>query len=203
MENKGLLFIPDISGFTKFVSNIELIHSQRIIRELLELLIDENQLGFEISEIEGDAILFYKFGNSPDLSLIYEQVEKMFSAFHKYLKIHEEQKDCDCKACVTAVDLSLKVITHYGEFTAYKVKTFHKLIGRDVIIAHQLLKNDIDNNEYWLVTQSLMNDDPPKYFRMWMHWNKGAKQTGNGEVRFYYTPLSQLKSELLSKVGVR
>ena len=199
MENKGLLFIPDISGFTKFVSNIELIHSQRIIRELLELLIDENQLGFEISEVEGDAILFYKFGNSPDLSLVYEQVEKMFSAFQKY--IHEEHKDCDCKACVTAVDLSLKIITHYGEFTAYKVKNFQKLIGRDVIIAHQLLKNDIDNNEYWLVTQSLMNDDLPKDFRMWMNWHKGAKQTGNDEVRFYYTSLSQLKNEL-SKVDV-
>lgn len=199
MENKGLLFIPDISGFTNFVSNIELIHSQRIIRELLELLIDKNQLGFEISEVEGDAILFYKFGNSPDLSLIYEQVEKMFSAFQKY--IHEEHKDCNCKACATAVGLSLKIITHYGEFTAYKVKHFQKLIGRDVIIAHQLLKNDIDNNEYWLVTKSLTNDNPPDFFRHWMRWNKSAKQIENGEISFYYTPLNHLKSEIFSKAN--
>jgi hypothetical protein len=37
-------------------------------------------MGLEVSEIEGDAVLFYKFGDSPELSLIYEQVEKMFFA---------------------------------------------------------------------------------------------------------------------------
>jgi hypothetical protein len=35
MDNKGLLFIPDMSKFTEFVSNIELIHSRHIIQELL------------------------------------------------------------------------------------------------------------------------------------------------------------------------
>ena len=41
MENKGLLFIPDITGFTEFVTNIELTHSRHIIQELLEILIDK------------------------------------------------------------------------------------------------------------------------------------------------------------------
>ena len=53
MENKGLLFIPDISGFTQFVSETEIEHSRLIIQELLEILIDSNQTGLEISEIEG------------------------------------------------------------------------------------------------------------------------------------------------------
>ena len=65
MENKGLLFIPDISGFTKFVHETEIDHSRLIIQELLEILINANQIGLEVSEIEGDAILFYKFGESP------------------------------------------------------------------------------------------------------------------------------------------
>ena len=62
MENKGLLFIPDISGFTRFVNETEIEHSRLIIQELLEILINANQIGLEVSEIEGDAILFYKFG---------------------------------------------------------------------------------------------------------------------------------------------
>jgi hypothetical protein len=62
MENKGLLFIPDISGFTRFVTEMEIEHSRYIIQELLEVLIDSNELGLEVSEIEGDAILFYKLG---------------------------------------------------------------------------------------------------------------------------------------------
>ena len=197
MENKGLLFIPDISGFSKFVTTIELVHSRHIIQELLELLIDENQLGFEVSEVEGDAILFYKFGESPELSSIYDQVEKMFNAFHTHLKIYEQQRICHCNACTSAVNLSLKVITHYGEFTGYKVKNFYNLFGKDVIVAHQLLKNDIDKHEYWLVTKKLTNDNPPDDFREWMDWNQSAKQTEAGEIHFYYTQLSQLKSEML------
>lgn len=67
MENRGLLFIPDISGFTRFVNETEIEHSRLIIQELLETLINTNQIGLEISEIEGDAILFYKYGELPDL----------------------------------------------------------------------------------------------------------------------------------------
>src|ERR1700750_2227004 len=85
MENKGLLFIPDISGFTRFVNETEIEHSRLVIQELLETLINTNQIGLEISEIEGDAILFYKFGEMPDLELLYKQVEAMFCEFHKQL----------------------------------------------------------------------------------------------------------------------
>ena len=57
MGNKGLLFIPDISGFTRFVNETDIDHSRLIIQELLELIINANQIKLEISEIEGDAIL--------------------------------------------------------------------------------------------------------------------------------------------------
>jgi hypothetical protein len=36
MENKELLFIPDISGFTRFVNDSEINHSRLIIQELLD-----------------------------------------------------------------------------------------------------------------------------------------------------------------------
>ncbi len=75
MENKGLLFIPDISGFSRFVSQTEIEHSRLIIQELLEILINANQMGLEVSEVEGDAILFYRFGASPNLEEVYKQVE--------------------------------------------------------------------------------------------------------------------------------
>ncbi|HEY4337501.1 MAG TPA: DUF2652 domain-containing protein, partial [Puia sp.] len=83
MENKGLLFIPDISGFTRFVNGTDIDHSRLIIQELLETLINANQSGFEVSEIEGDAILFYKFGDKPEMGALYKQVEAMFCGFHK------------------------------------------------------------------------------------------------------------------------
>src|SRR5436190_16501123 len=161
MENKGLLFIPDISGFTRFVNETEIDHSRLIIQELLEILINANEIGLEISEIEGDAILFYKFGESPNLKELYEQVEKMFCTFHSHLIAYEHRRFCQCKACKSAIGLTLKIITHYGEFAGYNVKKFNKLIGKDIIVAHQLLKNDIEQHEYWLVTKNLVHDKPP------------------------------------------
>lgn len=55
-----LLFILDISGFTEFVHYTEISHSKHIVSELLELLIDENSIGLELAEIEGNALFFYK-----------------------------------------------------------------------------------------------------------------------------------------------
>jgi hypothetical protein len=196
METKGLLFIPDISGFTQFVNETEIEHSRLVIQELLETLINTNQIGLEISEIEGDAILFYKFGEMPDLKILYQQVEKMFRAFHQHLISYDHSRFCQCKACKSAIALTLKVITHYGEFTGYNVRNFNKLIGRDIIVAHQLLKNDIEQHEYWLVTKSLAPDQPPAGLTQWMQWISSAKQTEQGEIPFHYTQLGQLKKEL-------
>lgn len=196
MENKGLLFIPDISGFTRFVTQTEIEHSRRIIEELLEILINANRMDLEISEIEGDAILFYKFGDPPSLEEVYRQVEEMFCAFQRNIISYEHRRFCQCEACEFAINLTLKVVTHYGEFTGYNVKNFSKLIGKDVIIAHQLLKNDIEQHEYWLVTRDLSHADPPPGFRKWIQWERSAKQTESGEVQFHYTQLGQLKNEL-------
>jgi hypothetical protein len=196
METRGLIFIPDISGFTRFVNESEIEHSRFIIQELLETLINANESGLEISEIEGDAILFYKFGEPLALQELYKQVEKMFCAFHRHLAAYERRRLCQCKACISAIDLTLKVITHYGEFTSYNVKNFSKLIGKDIIVAHQLLKNDIEEHEYWLVTKNLLKDKPPTDFAQWMKWDRSVKQTESGEIPFHYTQLSQLKNEI-------
>ncbi|HMG93485.1 MAG TPA: DUF2652 domain-containing protein [Chryseolinea sp.] len=195
MENRGLLFIPDISGFTRFVTEMEIEHSRFIIQELLEVLIDSNELGLDVSEIEGDAILFYKFGTAPSNDEIFRQVEKMFCSFHRHLKSYEYRRFCQCKACVYAIDLSLKVITHYGEFTGYAVKTFQKLIGKDVIVAHQLLKNNIAQHEYWLATPNLIGNNP-ELFKEWMKWSEGDKETETGNIHFHYAQLSELKNEI-------
>ncbi|MCF2496721.1 DUF2652 domain-containing protein [Dyadobacter chenhuakuii] len=196
MENKGLIFIPDISGFEKFVHETEIEHGSYIIQNLLEELINANDMKLEISEIEGDAILFFKFGERPTLEVLYQQVAKMFCNFHAYLMAYENQRFCQCRACVAASKLTLKVVAHFGEFTKYRVKNFNKLIGKGIILAHQLLKNDIAHHEYWLVTQELLNGDKPVEFKEWMQWYAGLKTTENGQIPFQYTMIGRLKSQI-------
>jgi hypothetical protein len=194
MKHSGLIFIPDISGFTQFVNGVELKHSQHIIQELLETILDANEMGLNVSEVEGDAILFYILGESPDLNITYKQVEKMFLSFHKQLELYESRRTCHCNACISAIHLSLKIITHYGEFTEYRIKNFLKLIGKDIIIAHQLLKNDIPQHEYWLITNSLSGGTTPGKFTPGIKWDKGNKQVNKDEIIFHFALLSHLKN---------
>jgi hypothetical protein len=197
MADMGLLFIPDISGFTKFINETEIDHSRIIIEELLENIINSNNIGLQISEVEGDAVLFYRFGDSPFFEEISRQVEKMFCNFQKQLKNYEEYRLCLCSACRNAVNLSLKIITHYGEFSSYKVKDFSKLIGKDVIVAHQLLKNDIDLHEYWLATNNVLTTEKDiQNIPGWIKWQKGTKQIENGSIDFTYSMLSSLKDHI-------
>ncbi len=67
MPDSALIFIPDISGFTRFVTETETRHASHIISELIEAILESNQLDLSVSEIEGDAVLFYRLGRPPSL----------------------------------------------------------------------------------------------------------------------------------------
>lgn len=47
------------------MNSTEVSHSQHVISELLELIIDSDELGLTVSEVEGDAVMFYKTGEPP------------------------------------------------------------------------------------------------------------------------------------------
>jgi hypothetical protein len=61
-NNKTLVCIPDISGFTQFMSEVDFELSSKIIPSLLNRIIYSNEIGLKISEIEGDAVLFFRKG---------------------------------------------------------------------------------------------------------------------------------------------
>ena len=189
---QALLFMPDISGFTQFVSETEVLHSQHIVQELLEILIDSNHLNLQISEIEGDAIFFYRPGDKPNLKSLLQQVEKMFTRFHAHLKLYEHQRICPCGACKNAVDLSLKVIVHFGDVTGISIKDHKKLFGKDVILLHRLLKNNLNRKEYVLFTESLVDDLEPQPLPTWYTPQQASEQYDVGKVRFYFSDLSDL-----------
>ena len=151
-----LFFIPDISGFTKFVAETEIHHSQHIIKALLEVLVDSNSIGLKVSEFEGDAVLFYRTGAPPALKDFVEQARKMFVGFHTQLKAIELSRICQCGACAGASGLTLKIVAHFGPASTLHVKDHVKFIGKDIIVAHRLLKNSIADREYLLLSRNLL-----------------------------------------------
>lgn len=155
----SVIYIPDISGFSKFVNDIEILHGQEITAELLEEIINAEELGFEISEIEGDAILFYKIGDPISIEEIYNQSLKILQKFHKKKMEVQEKRICRCNACQSVNNLTLKFILHFDNVELINVNRFKKLYGRGVILAHRLMKNDVKENEYIIFTKNYPNSD--------------------------------------------
>ncbi len=146
---EGTIIIPDISGFTGFVNSIDFSLGKEITIELLQLIIDQNILNLTISEIEGDAVLFYK-KSALTLQQVKKQYEKMLLEFGNKVKALSSTYGFE-------IDLSLKLIAHYGEISTYNIGGFEKLYGKPVIEAHQLLKNTITSNSYFLITEDFFN----------------------------------------------
>lgn len=152
MIEKATILIPDISGFTEFSSRTEIDHSSHIINELLWIIIDSNKTGFQVAEIEGDAVLFYKKGDFVPIDQLMMQCFSIFSHFHTRLKVIERDRVCQCGACQSATNLTLKFVIHYGDIKEIRIAHFTKPTGLDMIIAHRLLKNDIPSKEYILLS---------------------------------------------------
>ena len=152
----ALLFIPDISGYTQFITRTEISHQQHIIAELLEILIDSNDIGLELAEVEGDALFMYKLEPMPSPEEILELVKSMFIKFHSHLRYYDKYRVCHCGACEGATGLNLKFVIHQGEVGFLKIKDLQpKPQGKEVILAHRLLKNSIDSKEYLLITHQV------------------------------------------------
>lgn len=185
-----LIFIPDISGFSKFVNETDVVHSQHIIEELLEILIDANEIDLQLSEIEGDAILFYKPESADSIENLLNQVQSMYTNFHTHLKKYEHDRICQCGACSTANMLKLKFVIVHGEVGFSKIKNHSKLFGKEVIVAHRLLKNSVVPDEYVLITEDALN----KYSNKDEHTNniefeKSSETYDVGEIDFYFASL--------------
>lgn len=189
MADKALLFIPDISGFTEFVQHTAIQHSRHIISEVLELLIDNNISGLQLAEIEGDALFFYRIG-AVDIHQVREQVKRMYIAFHTYLKRYEYEKICQCGACSSVYNLSLKFIIHYGEIEFISVKDSNKPYGSNVIKVHRLLKNEVPISEYALFTTAVDEENVSKIP------NQLQADYDFGTINYAYESLAEYKKEL-------
>lgn len=145
----GLLFIPDISGFTDLVRSTDQVTGQQITYELLSTIIGHAGSNLQIAEIEGDAVFFYKWKMAPSVDELYGRFKRMKRAFDDKILELQDRYGLELK-------LQLKAIAHYGEMTEFPIGGFRKLYGKVVVEAHRLLKNNIPGHSYLLITDQLM-----------------------------------------------
>jgi len=161
-ESDTFVVIPDISGYTRYMSlnRFSVGHAQYVISQLLNAMIDAVRPVLNPTHIEGDAIIFYAVssangsttGVSGDrVSLV---VVDLLNAFYaERLKLQDDNA-CPCHACQHIDNLNLKVIVHYGPLLHSKLKTFENLSGMAVIAGKRLLKNSLAMDRYVLVTDA-------------------------------------------------
>ena len=197
MAEQAIILIPDISGFTGFTSATEIDHAAHIITELLELIVASNETDFTLAEIEGDAVLFYRKGEPLRREQLVNQCLRMFSSFHRQLMVIERDTVCQCGACQTASNLTLKFIAHFGYIKEIKVAQFVKATGIDMIVAHRLLKNDVGSDEYILMTEPCCGAVGHENAGPALQWAKSSQAYDSiGNVAYEFATLSDYKAQI-------
>jgi len=192
MINKPtLICIPDISGFTQFMSETNSDLSHKVVSSLLNKIIYANTIDLKISEIEGDAILFYRYGELPSFDDLLEQCRHFHSEFYKQINLLYKKNVNDEDSANIHHMLGLKIILHYGNHVeAVQIGNQIKLMGEDVIIAHRLLKNGIKNNEYVLFSEKLLSHFDENQLSKRMDINSLSSGSNNykhlGTVKYKY-----------------
>lgn len=182
--------IPDITGFTKFITstdNEEFAH--RVITSVLNKVADSNILDMDIAEIEGDAIFFYKTGRLPAIKKVAKQCQGIYDVFRETIASFQESDEELYAKYLSKNQLGIKIVVHHGHISLAQINGHTKLMGEDVILAHKLLKNSIQEPCYILLTNQYLDTlKDKKVVKNWFHWEslkKGKDKYEHFGVTYY------------------
>jgi len=157
----GCLVIADIGGYTRYLSGVELEHSTDVLADLLQTVVDALEPNFRIAKIEGDAVFAYDEGEA-DGAVVVDALTGAYVAFMRRRRTVTQLTTCPCDACRSIGDLGLKLVAHRGDFATHEIAGGIELVGRDVILVHRLLKNDVAGrtgiHDYALYTAPLVGE---------------------------------------------
>ena len=138
------LVIADLSGYTGYLAAVELDHAQDILADLIDTVVGALRPSFRLAKLEGDAAFVYALTETIDGPALMDTVERTYFAFRRRLRDIGQASICDCNACIRIPDLDLKLLAHHGLIVHQRMAGREELVGSDVIVAHRLLKNDIE-----------------------------------------------------------
>lgn len=155
------LLIADISGYTAYLSGVELSHAEDILADLIGTIVTSLGPGFRLAQLEGDAAFTFALTEKIDGSLLLDTIERCYFDFRRRRRDVRQATSCPCNACVRIPDLNLKFVVHHGTVVRQRVAGHDELLGSDVILVHRLLKNDVVEGTgveaYALFTQSCVD----------------------------------------------
>ena len=149
------LLLADISGYTGFMSGVEVEHgidfsdgipaAYSILADLLDSVIEGVKPDLALVKLEGDAV----FAAAPAAALdgrgerVLETIHGTYRAFVEARTRAIPSSDHVCTACPAVAHLDLKVVLHRGPSVRQSVGSGSDLLGPAVTVAHRLLKNTV------------------------------------------------------------
>lgn len=161
-EVEGFLVIPDVSGYTAFIrmSAFALAHAQYAVSALLSAVIEAADGVLATAKIEGDAVFLYGV-RTPVVGCraitgtgVGAAVGALLQAFYRKRAELSSSNACPCEACRNVSSLELKTVVHSGSLYFYNLRGHREIGGMAAIVAHRLLKNDLDLDRYVLITDA-------------------------------------------------
>ncbi|HEY5519596.1 MAG TPA: DUF2652 domain-containing protein [Candidatus Limnocylindrales bacterium] len=137
------LLIADISGYTEYLSTVEIDHAQDILADLIGTVVTSLRPQFRLAKLEGDAAFCFTPAENVDGSMLLDTIEHCYFSFRRRRRDVRQATSCECNACDRIPDLNLKFAAHHGLALRQKMAGREELLGSDVIVVHRLLKNDI------------------------------------------------------------
>ena len=151
------LIIADISGYTEYLAGVDLEHAQDILADLMTTVVKALRPPFKLSKLEGDAAFVYVPTEHMDGSVLMDSIEGCYFALRHRLTSIYQASVCECSACELIPNLDLKIVAHHGSVITHKVAGRSELVGRDVILVHRLLKNNITERAYAFISDACMD----------------------------------------------
>lgn len=151
---RACLLIADISGYTGYLTGVELDHAQDIIADLIGTVVTALRPDFRLAKLEGDAAFMEAPADALDGTMLLDTIERCYFGFRRRRRDVRQASACDCNACVRTPDLNLKFVVHHGQVLRQQMAGLEELIGPDVIVVHRLLKNSVEGDAYVLLTQA-------------------------------------------------
>jgi hypothetical protein len=103
---------------------------------------------------------------------------------------------CPCGACQTIINLTLKFVVHHGLLAEITIGRFVKQSGPEMIVAHRLLKNSINNNEYLLMTEKLLQEVVDSAEAIGMEWTCSSEEYASiGKIDYRFALLNEARKK--------
>jgi hypothetical protein len=159
---RATLILADISGYTGFLAAVGTAHREQLdlgetppayplMTTLLDAIVGSLTPTFALAKLEGDAVFAY--ADDGDLNIrgseLLACVQGCYARFREHLAMTENALTCDCHACSSGARLDLKFVIHHGSYIAQTIAGSTELLGPDVTVAHQMLKNDVVTLTGW------------------------------------------------------